>query len=82
MKSDTIALKRHIIQHLSYKDWCKQEKLPQDECSMVVYKHWKRSIPRLQGVIDNISKGYLNKAHEDLGRYLSAFRPERFIAGE
>lgn len=81
MKSETISLKRHVIQHLTYKDWCKKEKLPQEECSMAIYKHWKRSIPRLQRIIDNIANGHLDKANKDLGRYITAFRPERFTSG-
>ena len=65
------------IEYLSYKDWCKKEHLPQDQTSKIVYDHWKRSIPKLNG-IDDIIAGYLSRAHKDLGQYISAFRPDRF----
>lgn len=68
------------IEYLSYPDWCKKEHLPQDRTSKIVYDHWKRSIPKLQGIIDNITSGHLSRAHKDLGQYISAFRPDRFEA--
>jgi hypothetical protein len=78
MNSHTAEIKVVKIQYLSYQEWCKKERLPQDECSLAVYKHWKRSIPKLQGILDDIANGHLHKAHESLGNYLVAFRPERF----
>lgn len=75
-----MEIKRKHIQTLNYKDWCKKERLPQDKYSRAVYNHWRRSIPRLQGIIDNIVDGYLGEAHNDLGKYITAFRPERFRA--
>ncbi len=75
-----MEIKRKTIKHLSYEEWCKKERLPQDKYTRAIYNHWKRSIPQLQGIIDDIVTGYLSKAHRDLGKYLSAFNPERFRA--
>jgi hypothetical protein len=66
------------IKYLSYSNWCKKECLPQDKYSKAVYNHWKRSIPRLQTIIDDIMDGYLSKAHKGLEQYINAFRPDRF----
>lgn len=66
------------IKYLSYREWCQKERLPQDRCSKAIYNHWKRSVPRLQRIIDNIAAGYLSQAHKDLGQYINAFRPDRF----
>lgn len=71
-------MKSNRIKYLSYSEWCKKEHLPKDKYSKVVYDHWKKSIPKLQEIIDNIMDGYLSKAHKDLGQYIDAFRPERF----
>lgn len=66
-------LKRYVMQIISYDEWCKKERLPKDQYSRAMYNHWKRSLPRVQSVIDDIANGYLTRAHEELGRFLRAF---------
>jgi hypothetical protein len=79
MNNVSVAVKRPVIQYLSYSDWCKKEQLPHDQFSKAIYDHWKSSIPKLQRIIDDIADGHLSSAHTNLGRYIAAFRPDRFM---
>ncbi len=64
------VVERRIIHHLDYDEWCKQNKLPKDSTSRIVYKQWVQAIPKLQDIIDNIVVGYLDKAYEQLGKHV------------
>jgi hypothetical protein len=68
------GVERIELKSLTYKEWCRKERLPMDR-----YRHWKRSLPKLQSIIDDIADGYFESAYRKLGSFITAFRPERFL---